>query len=212
MSDLLTSADDWVCRAFGVDPRNSTPADGSDQPQAQEEAPPAADPAPPQTSQAPGPLDEPQQCEDPGPQAQADEPPAADPPAAPDPPPAAPSGPAYVPADQLYRMGYNVGLRGGFPICPAGGDADGEAAYNSGYAAGKKDAYDRQNPPAPTADATPPGQELTHRMITVLSDDGVGTVQKEFTGTNDQLDQIEAEALRQIQQHWLNNLPGEDPK
>jgi hypothetical protein len=161
------------------------------------------------------PPPEPQVCVEPDPTAEAPESeqpaPAPEPVQAPPETPKTAAGPSYQTPDTLYRAGYAVGLKGGFPICPAGGDADGEAAYESGYAAGKQAAQDRKQPPPDELKPTPPGQELMHRMITVLSDDEVGTVQKEFVGTKDELDRIEDEATRQIQQHWLNNLPGEGP-
>jgi hypothetical protein len=95
------------------------------------------------------------------------------------------------PPAEFYDMGYKTGRKGAFGQCPADADEAGMAAYDEGYAAGQKDKRaENGGPPPPTIDAPKPGQDLHHRTIYVLSDDRVGTVPKDFLGTEAELDEI----------------------
>jgi hypothetical protein len=49
------------------------------------------------------------------------------------------SGALKLQPAELYDMGFKAGVAGGMQVCPAHANAEGEAAYNRGYADGQKD-------------------------------------------------------------------------
>lgn len=49
------------------------------------------------------------------------------------------SGALLLQPSELYDMGHKAGLAGAMQVCPAHANAEGEAAYNKGYADGQKD-------------------------------------------------------------------------
>jgi hypothetical protein len=95
--------------------------------------------------------------------------PAASPEPGPDasPPPPPPPGGAADPTKQFYDWGFKDGLSGGLGVCPAKADADGEAAYNRGYADGKQ-ALERRKRARKIADDSVAGDSNTTADDTAL--------------------------------------------
>jgi hypothetical protein len=110
----------------------------------------------------------------------------------------------YRPQYDYYGLGFADGSRGVIGQCPADADQDEMAGYDKGYNDGLNSSATKPVD-GPTADATPAGEELVHRLIWVLSDDGVRVEQKDFVGTKADLDAIQSGALRQIHDKYGSN-------